>query len=138
MCTHNAARSQMAEGLTNHLWGDRWEAHSAGPEPTSVHPVAVQAMAEIGIDISPQRSKHVSEWTGEKFDLVITLCRDDDSCPVWLGPGQQFSLPFPDPHRPEGSAEERLRSLRLVRDRMEKSLLELLAGNDPPRLEGRS
>lgn len=126
LCTHNAARSQMAEGLINQLLGDRFEARSAGSEPSQVHPLAIQAMSEIGIDLSQQRSKQVAELTDEKFDLVITLCQDDDLCPVWLGPGEQFSLPFPDPGRVQGSPEERLRAFRQVRDDMRQSLLEFL------------
>jgi arsenate reductase len=94
LCTGNSARSQMAEGLVNHDLGDEWQALSAGIEPAgTVHPLAVRAMAELGIDISRQRSKPVDEFRGREFDLVVTVCDDAaENCPVWLGRGQKVHL----------------------------------------------
>jgi len=90
LCTSNSARSQMAEGLVNHFLGDRWEAFSAGTAPAGyVHPLAIQVMDELGIDISAQRSKPVDEFRGAEFDFVITLCDNAaQTCPLWLGSGR--------------------------------------------------
>ncbi len=74
LCTHNAVRSQMAEGFLRHLYGDRYEAFSAGAYPTQVDPLAVRAMAEVGIDISGHRAKSIEEYRGQSFDLVATVC----------------------------------------------------------------
>jgi arsenate reductase len=118
LCTGNSARSQMAEGLVNHFMVGRWQAFSAGTAPTgSVHPLAAQAMAELGIDISAQRSKSVDEFRTTAFDLVITVCDDAaENCPVWLGPDQRVHIGFPDPARAEGSQAEQLAVFRQVRD----------------------
>jgi len=89
LCTHNSARSQMAEGLLRHFYGDRYEAFSAGANPTSVHPLAIKAMAEIGIDISGHSSKSIDEFRGRDIDLVVTVCRSTPklSCPFCSSPG---------------------------------------------------
>lgn len=118
LCTGNSARSQMAEGLVNNLFSDRWEACSAGTAPAGyVHPLAVQAMAELEIDISAQRSKSVGAFRNADFDLVITLCDDADrNCPVWLGKGKRVHFGFPDPAAATGSEVERLEVFRWVRD----------------------
>jgi arsenate reductase len=118
LCTGNSARSQMAEGLVNHLLGDGWEAFSAGTEPSGyVHPLAVQAMAELGIDIAAQRSKSAGEFRGAEFDLVITVCdRAAANCPVWLGKEKRVHIGFPDPAAAIGSEVERLEVFRQVRD----------------------
>jgi len=122
LCTGNAARSQMAEGLVNARYGSQWRAASAGVEPKGLHPKAVQVMAEIGIDISGQRSKHVSEFEGESFDLVVTLCDDAAArCPVWPGAARKLHLPFDDPGRvrAEGGGEAEVLAVgRRVRDEM--------------------
>lgn len=118
LCTGNSARSQMAEGLINNLFSDRWETYSAGTAPAGyVHPLAVQAMAELEIDISAQRSKSVGAFRNADFDLVITLCDDADrNCPVWLGKGKRVHFGFPDPAAATGSEVERLEVFRWVRD----------------------
>lgn len=86
ICTHNSARSQMAEGLMNHFLGDRYEAFSAGTEQTMVNPFAVEAMKELGIDTSPHRSKTVEEFRGSSFDCVVTVCDSArESYPFFLG-----------------------------------------------------
>lgn len=128
LCTGNSARSQMAEGLVNYFLGDRWQALSAGTNPSGfVHPLAVYAMAEIGIDISNQRSKNVNEFRGLPFDLVITLCDGAaQSCPLWLGGGRVVHLPFPDPAAVPGSKAQRLEAFRRVRDALRERLLKYL------------
>jgi arsenate reductase len=128
LCTGNSARSQMAEGLVNHFLGDRWEAYSAGTAPTGhVHPLAIQAMAELGIDISAQRSKSVDEFRDIDFDLVITVCdQAAQNCPLWLGPGQVKHMGFPDPAAATGSEAERLEVFRQVRDGLHQEVLRYL------------
>ena len=128
LCTGNSARSQMAEGLVNHFLGDRWEAFSAGTHPAGyVHPLAVQAMAELGIDISGQRSKSVEEFRGQPFDVVITLCDSAaQECPVWLGPGRAVHMGFPDPAQADGVMADRIDAFRQVRDGIREKVLRYL------------
>jgi arsenate reductase len=106
LCTGNSARSQMAEALVNHLRGETWHAVSAGTHPTGqVHPRAVTAMREIGIDISKARSKSADEFRSSSLDLVVTVCDDAaEECPVWLGQGRRAHISFPDPAH--GSLED--------------------------------
>jgi arsenate reductase (thioredoxin) len=119
LCTHNSARSQMAEGLLKHLAGDRFEAMSAGTEATRVRPLAVRAMEEIGIDISGQESKTLERYLQEPFDHVITVCDDaNEACPFFPGAQRRLHWSFEDPSRAEGSEEERLAVFRSVRDRI--------------------
>ena len=119
LCTHNSARSQMAEGLLRHLTGDRFEAHSAGTEATHVRPLAIRAMDEIGVDISGQESKTLERYMREPFDYVITVCDDaNESCPFFPGARNRLHWSFEDPSHAEGSEEERLAVFRLVRDRI--------------------
>jgi len=128
LCTGNSARSQMAEGLVNHFLGDRWEAFSAGTHPTGyVHPLAIQAMAELGIDISGQRSKSVEEFRGQPFDVVITLCDSAaQECPIWLGPGRAVHMSFPDPAQADGVTVDRMDAFRQVRDGIREKVLRYL------------
>lgn len=125
LCTGNSARSQIAEGLINTLLGDEWEAYSAGTQPAErVHPLAVQAMAELGIDISRQTPKHLREFWGQPFDMVITVCDNaQKSCPVWLGGGRMEHMGFPDPVQAIGTPEEQLIVFRQVRDGIRARLL---------------
>ena len=117
VCTHNSARSQMAEGILRHIAGDRFEAFSAGTEPGSLHPLAVHAMAEIGIDISGQSSKSVDPFVGERFDFVITVCdQAREACPIFPGADRQIHWSLPDPAAVQGTEEERLDTFRRVRD----------------------
>jgi arsenate reductase len=119
LCTHNSARSQMAEGLLGHLAGDRFEAMSAGTEATHVRPLAVRAMKEIGVDISEHESKTLERYLGESFDYVITVCDDaNEACPFFPGARERLHWSFEDPSRAEGSEEERLAVFRRVRDRI--------------------
>lgn len=130
LCTGNSARSQMAEGLVNHFLGDRWTAFSAGTKPSGfVHPLAVRAMAELGIDISHQRSKSVREFLGQDFDVVITVCdQAAQNCPVWLGRGRKKHMGFPDPAAAAGSEEEQLEVFRRVRNGLRQQVLPYLEG----------
>lgn len=98
LCTHNSARSQMAEGLLRALGGSSVEVLSAGNEPATVHPHAIRAMAEVSIDIRQQRSKHLDELRGQSFDLIITVCdRVRENCPVFPGDPEQIHWSIPDP-----------------------------------------
>ena len=128
LCTGNSCRSQMAEGLVNHFLGDRWAAHSAGTQPSGcVHPLAVQAMSELGIDISAGRSKSVDEFREASFDVVVTVCDEAaENCPVWLGQGRVVHQSFPDPARATGSRNEKLAVFREVRDAIRLQLLAYL------------
>lgn len=98
LCTGNSARSQMAEGLLRHDGGDRFEVHSAGTVASFVRPQAIEAMREIGIDISWHRSKSVEEFTGQEFDYVITVCDNaNENCPVFPGRTKRIHWSFDDP-----------------------------------------
>jgi arsenate reductase len=128
LCTGNSARSQMAEGLVNHFMADEWKAFSAGTEPSgAVHPLAIEAMAELDIDISSQRSKSTDDFRGQAFDIVITVCdHAAQNCPVWLGGGHVVHAGFPDPAAAEGTPEERLQVFRRVRDGLRERLPDAL------------
>src|SRR5208282_2114306 len=98
LCTGNSCRSQIAEGFLRAFGGDKYEAHSAGTEPSSVNPLAVEVMREVGIDISEHRSKNVTEYLGQHFPLVITVCGNaDEHCPIFPGPCIRKHWPFEDP-----------------------------------------
>jgi arsenate reductase len=128
LCTGNSARSQMAEGLVNHFLGDEWAAYSAGTAAAGyVHPLAIKAMAELGIDISHQRSKPVAEFRDTQFDLVITVCdQAAQNCPLWLGSGRVKHIGFPDPAAATGSEDERLEVFRQVRDGIHQEVMHYL------------
>jgi arsenate reductase len=121
LCTHNSSRSQMAEGLLRARGGDRYAVFSAGTHPRSVHPLAVQVMREIGVDISEAtgyRAKSLDEFRGQpSMDLVVTVCDDAaEECPYFPGARQQEHWGFPDPSAVTGSEDERLAAFRSVRD----------------------
>ena len=123
VCTHNSARSQMAEGLLRQLAGDRFEAFSAGTEVTRVRPEAIQVMREIGIDISLQESKSVERFVGEPFSWVITVCdQAREACPYFPGADDTGHWGFDDPSEAQGSEEERLAVFRRVRDEIRDRL----------------
>lgn len=115
ICTHNAARSQMAEGYLRAKYGDRYEAFSAGLQPEPLDPRAVAAMAEIGIDISAQRSKPLSEYFGQQMDAVVTVC-DGGVCPMFPWATTTIHEEFTDPRAAAGDGEEALAAFRTVRD----------------------
>ena len=108
----------------NHELGESWQAFSAGSRPAGfVHPLALRALEEIGIEHHGV-SKPVEQFRGQAFDLVITVCADDDAdCPVWLGPGRRLHIPFPDPARATGTPDEQLAVFRQVRDDMREKLI---------------
>ncbi len=127
LCTHNSARSQMAEGLMNQLRGNQYQAFSAGTEPGTVHPLAVKVMAEIGIDISGHRSKHVREFMGREMDLVVTVCDNArEACPFFPGARENRHESFPDPSAVRGSDDEKLAAFRATRDAILKWLEKLM------------
>lgn len=128
LCTGNSARSQMAEGLLRSLAGDRYEVFSAGTKPVGLNPLAVEAMRELGIDISRHQSKHVSECFGKLMDTVITVCdHAKEVCPIFPGAPHQLHWSFEDPAAAQGSDEEKLDAFRRIRDeiktRIEKELV---------------
>jgi arsenate reductase len=138
LCTHNSARSQMAEGLLRHLAGDRFVAFSAGTVATAVRPQAIQVMREIGIDIARQESKTLERYLGKPLDLVITVCDDaNEACPVFPGARERLHWSFEDPSRATGNPEEQLAVYRRVRDeirvRIEKELLKRPPSGRPAR-----
>src|ERR1700694_5298737 len=109
LCTGNSARSQMAEGLLRHDAGERFEVESAGTKPSTVRPEAIAVMRELGIDISTHRSKSVDEFTGQRFDSVVTVCDNArDMCPVFPAAVRTLHHSFEDPAAVTGSEEERL------------------------------
>lgn len=123
LCTGNSARSQMAEGLLRHLAGERVEVFSAGSKPSMVNPFAIEAMRNRGIDISGQRSKHLSEYLQQPFDYVITVCdQAAETCPIFPGRAQRIHWSFPDPAAAQGSDEEMLAAFERVRDDLEAKL----------------
>ncbi len=123
LCTHNSARSQMAEALLRHHGKERIEVYSAGTEPGRVHPMAVHVMAESGLDIAGARSKSLDEFLGQDFDYVITVCdQANESCPSFPGDPKRIHWSFPDPSAVEGNEEERLRAFRTVRDQLNTRL----------------
>lgn len=115
----------MAEGLTNHFLGDRFQAFSAGTEATSVNPKAIAVMADIGIDISSYYSKTMDEFDGEKFDYVITLCGDaNEKCPLFFGGVKRLHMGFSDPSKATGNDDEILQEFCRVRDEIKTKFLE--------------
>lgn len=132
VCTHNSARSQMAEGLLRHYAGDRFDAFSAGTEPGFLPPLAVRAMAEIGIDISEQRSKSVDGFLGQRFHFVVTVCdQAKETCPVFPGAASQLHWSFADPAAVQASEEERLETFRRVRDQIAARVRDFMSQEAP-------
>jgi arsenate reductase len=120
ICTHNSARSQMAEGILNAFHGDKYEGFSAGVTPTKVNPYVIRVMAEIGVDISGNRSKSIEEFRGKNFNYVVTVCDGArEACPFF--PGEKvIHQSFEDPSQFKGSDEEILKQVRKVRDEIRK------------------
>lgn len=134
LCTGNSCRSQMAEGWLRHLGGGRFEAFSAGLKPGVVHPLAIEAMREVGVDISRQFSKDVSTLLGRHFANVITVRdRARDSCPIFPGPSIHEHWPIEDPATAEGSHEERIRVFRATRDGIAERVREWIGTSDTAR-----
>ncbi len=115
VCTHNAARSQMAEGYMNARYGDRYEAFSAGTAPGTLNPHAVRAMAEIGIDISGHRSKDLGEFDEQEMDYLVAVC-EGGICPLFPWAKEEIQQEFPDPSKLTGTDEEVMAGVRRIRD----------------------
>ncbi len=133
LCVANSARSQMAEGLARALLGDRVEVLSAGSQPSKVNPYAIEAMAELGIDISGHRSKSVDEIDAAGLDLVVTLCAEE-VCPVLPGRTRRLHWPIPDPASadPALSPEDLRQRFRGARDQIQTRMKVLTALLDLP------
>lgn len=124
ICTHNAARSQLAEGLMRHMFGDRFEVHSAGVEPLGVHPAVIKVLDEIGVDARGQWSKSIEEYESWDFDLVVTVCSNARrACPFFPG-REMVHRPFDDPVITHGPGEDTLAAFRRVRDEIKDWLEE--------------
>ena len=121
LCTGNSCRSHLAEGILRQAAGDLIEVQSAGSKPAGyVHPKAIEAMKEIGLDISHHHSKHLSEFLNQSVDTVITVCGNADQvCPMFPGQVNRYHWGFEDPAHAEGSEEEVLRKFREVRDQIQ-------------------
>ena len=117
ICTHNSARSQMAESLLRVFYGTHYDAYSAGTEPSGVNPFAIKVMAELGIDISTHHSKHIENFRGKEFDYVVTVCdHAKETCPFFPGGKIFLHQGFEDPSTSTGTEEEVLTCFRRVRD----------------------
>ncbi len=123
LCTGNSCRSQMADGIINQDFAGQIQAFSAGTEPHGLNPKAVQVMTEIDIDISANSSDHLSQYDGQSFDYVITLCGDaSDKCPLFVGGVKRQHIGFDDPPRATGTDDEVLNVYRRVRDEIREEL----------------
>lgn len=144
LCTHNSARSQIAEGLLRFLYSDRYEVFSAGTNPTRVNPLSIKVMAEAGIDISRQYSKNLDVYRDIDIDLVVSVCRGSKlNCPICASPivmgrpeliasrlpkaKDYLDHPFKDPSEVEGSEEEKLEAFRRTRDEIKEWISERFA-----------
>jgi arsenate reductase (thioredoxin) len=130
LCTHNSSRSQMAEGLLRAKGGRRFVVDSAGTHPTAVHPLAIRAMGEIGIDISEEAGYHaksLNEFIGQPIDLVVTVCDEAaEECPFFPGARRQVHWGYPDPSAAQGTEAERLEVFRSVRDAIARRIDQFL------------
>lgn len=128
LCTGNSCRSQMAEAIVNARRGDQWHAVSAGTHPTEqVHPLALQALAEIGIHPQDAQPKTAEAFRDAPLDVVITVCDDAaENCPLWLGQGKRMHVSFPDPAKATGTGDEVMAVFRTVRDDIERRVLATL------------
>jgi len=131
ICTHNSARSQMAEGLMRTLYPDRFEAFSAGTEPSSVSPYAINVMAEIGIDISRNRAKSLNEFLNMEFDYVVTVCdHAKQVCPFFPGGKAFMHKGLEDPAAFDGNEDEKTAVFRRVRDEIRDWITEVFGGEN--------
>jgi arsenate reductase len=131
LCTHNSARSQMAEAFLNHLCGDRFKAESAGSTPTGINPYVAKVMAEIGIPLTNHRSKSVNEFQGRAFNYIVTVCDSArETCPFFPGE-KEIHKPFSDPAAFTGNEEEILTNTRKVRDQIEEWISNVFCKGNP-------
>lgn len=130
MCIHNSARSQMAEAFLNKLAGDKFEAESAGLEPGVLNPLVIESMKEIGIDISQNKTNEVFDFfkQGRHYQYVVTVCDEASSekCPFFPSQREKINWSFPDPSKFEGTHEEKLAQVRMVRDAIKKKVEEFV------------
>jgi len=126
LCTGNSCRSHMAEGVLREVAGDLLDVQSAGSDPAGfVHPLAIRALAEIGIHISSHTSKHLKEFTDRDVETVITVCDNaDQACPTFPGQVNQHHWPFPDPAKAKGSEEEIWNAFKQVRDDIRRMFID--------------
>jgi len=126
VCTHNSARSQMAEAFLNALGGGRFEAESAGLEPGKLNPLAVEVMKEIGFDLTKNKTDSVFDFykEGRRYNHIIYVCEKEteDKCPIFAGLGEAHSWPFPDPQKLKGSHDEKLEETRKIRDKIKSKV----------------
>jgi len=124
LCSGNSARSQMAEALLRKAAGDRFEVHSAGLEPTVIHPLTIKVLEEIGIDARQQYAKSLNVYLGKMhFSFLITVCsKAEERCPIFPGAGQRLHWPFNDPAAFEGGQEQRLAFFRSIRDQIAQKI----------------
>jgi arsenate reductase len=126
VCVHNSARSQMAEALLNNLYGERFEAESAGLTPGKLNPIAVKVMKEKGIDISHNQTHDVFDYfkSGRRYNYVVTVCDEasGERCPIFPGIASKLHWSFDDPSAFEGSEAERLEKTREVRNQIERAI----------------
>jgi arsenate reductase len=121
ICNHNSARSQIAEGLLKSLYSEYYDVYSAGIDPTTVHPYAIKVLAEVGIDISENRSKSLKEFEGLEFDYVVTVCGGDtQACPFFSGGKTYFHESFEDPAKVDGTDQEKTDAFRRARDEIKE------------------
>ncbi len=132
ICIHNSVRSQMAEGLLNCLYGDKYQAFSAGVEPGRIHPLTIDVMAEIGINISRNRSKSIEEALENFYDTVVTVCDEArEQCPVYPGGAEVIHHSFEDPSSFDGTPDETVKRFRQVRDEIRKWIEETFGPSSP-------
>jgi arsenate reductase (thioredoxin) len=123
LCTHNSARSQMAEGFLRSMAGDRFEVASAGTEATRVHPLAIRAMMEIGVDVSRHTSKIVDQFVAQPWDYVITVCdAANEACPIFPQKSNRLHWSFDDPSQATGSDDQKLEVFRQIRDQIKRRI----------------
>lgn len=123
ICVHNSARSQMAEGIFRHYYGEKYDVYSAGSDPQGIHPLSIRVMAEIGIDIFKHKSKSLKEFEGYEMDYVITVCGDGQvECPFFAGGKEYIHQSFEDPSAFNGAEEDKIKQFRSVRDELKKWL----------------
>jgi len=130
LCTGNSCRSHLAEGILQHALGPAWKVASAGSKPAGyVHPLAIRAMAEIGIDISSHHSKHLDQFLGDDVETVITVCGNaDQACPLFPGQRNRHHWGFDDPAHATGTEEEQMAVFRRVRDEIRRVFTAYAAG----------
>lgn len=121
LCKNNSGRSQMAEALLEHLYREYYDVYSAGTDPSTVNPLTVEVMGEIGVDISENESKSLEKYQEMEFDYVVTLCGSlKESCPVFVGAKQHIHHGFSDPREFKGTKTDKLACFRMIRDEIKE------------------